>query len=213
MVRDAFDRAETGERSGQPRKQVLGGILRDLCLRLSPSTPHQALQQLQTFEVPEKRWFTDFLSELRIVVLNVKDVALVPPNDSAMQVAVKPSIDDQFATFAVLIFAGRNRSVIPFGIVEELLGSLGDLTMNRTPATAATKLGSRKAGGGATASSACSGSVFPVVGQEEKLRLDNAWHWQHEEKEYEHIITILDRQGGFGQNHSDPAFYVRFPPL
>ena len=26
-------------------------------------------------------------------------------------------------------------------------------------------------------------------------------------------MTILDRQGGFGQTHSDPAFYVRFPTL
>ena len=26
-------------------------------------------------------------------------------------------------------------------------------------------------------------------------------------------MTILDRQGDFGQTHSDPAFYVRFPTL
>ena len=26
-------------------------------------------------------------------------------------------------------------------------------------------------------------------------------------------MTILDRQGGFGQTHSDPAFYIRFPTL
>ena len=49
MVRDAFARAEADERSGQPGRQVLEGILRALCLGLSLSTPHQALQQLQTF--------------------------------------------------------------------------------------------------------------------------------------------------------------------
>ena len=80
MVRDAFARAEPEERNGQPEKQVLEGILRALCLELSPSTPHQALQQLQTFEVPEKTSFADVLSELRNAMLNVKGVALVPPD-------------------------------------------------------------------------------------------------------------------------------------
>ena len=60
--------------------------------------------------------------------MNVKDVALVPPDDSTMQVAVKASIDDQFATLAASTFAGRNQSAILFGSVEELLDSLGDLT-------------------------------------------------------------------------------------
>ena len=138
MVWDAFARAEADERSGQPGRQVLEGVLRAFCLGLSPSTPHQALEQLQTFEVPEKTSFADFLSELRIAVMNVKDVALVPPYDSTMQVAVKASIDDQFATLAASISAGRKRSAVPFGSVEELRGSLGDLVMNRTPATAAT---------------------------------------------------------------------------
>ena len=53
--------------------------------------------------------------------------------------------------------------------------------------------------------------MFLVVGQEKKLRVDDAWHWKHEAKEYEHITTILDRQGAFGQNNSDPVSYVRFP--
>ena len=84
MIRDAYARAEADERSGQPGRQVLKGILRSLSLGLSPSTPHQALQQLQTLEVPEKTSFADFLSELRIAVMNVKDVALDPPDDSTM---------------------------------------------------------------------------------------------------------------------------------
>ena len=45
MVQDAFARAEADERSGQLGSQVLGGILRALCLGLSPSTPYQELQQ------------------------------------------------------------------------------------------------------------------------------------------------------------------------
>ena len=177
MVRDAFARAEVKERSGQPGKQVLEGILRALCLGLSPSTPHQALQHLQTFEVPEKTSFEDFLSELRSTVMNVKDEALGPPDDSTMQVAVKASIDDQFATLAASTFAGRNRSAIPFGSVEELMDSLGDLTMNLAPATAATKFGPSAAEGGTAAGFTLRGSVFTVAGQEDKLEQDDTWHW------------------------------------
>ena len=175
MVRNAFARAEAEERSGQPGERVLEGLLRALSLGLSPST-HQALQQSQIFEVPEKASFAYFLSELRLAVMNVNSVALIPPDDSTMQVAVKAGIDDQFATLAASICAGRNRAAIPFSSVGELLDSLGDLTMNRTPATAATRLGSRKEGGGAAAGSLRRGSVFTVVGQEKKLKLDDAWH-------------------------------------
>ena len=32
-------------------------------------------------------------------------------------------------------------------------------------------------------------------------------------KEYEQIMTILDKQGDFGRNRFDPAFYIRFPTL
>ena len=75
MVGDAFARAEAEERSGPPGRQVLEGFL----------TPHQALQQLQTFEVPEKISFTDFLFKLRIAVMNVTGVALVPPDNCKLR--------------------------------------------------------------------------------------------------------------------------------
>ena len=126
---------------------------------------------------------------------------------------MKASIDDQFATLAASILAGRNRTAVPFGNADELLDSLGDLTMNRTPATAGTRLGPRKAGGGAASGSARSGNVFPAGGKEKKSKLNDAWYWKHDEMEYEHIMAVLDREGGFGQNHSDLAFYVRFPTL
>ena len=35
----------------------------------------------------------DFLSKLRIAVMNVKGIAFVPPDDSTMQVAVKARTD------------------------------------------------------------------------------------------------------------------------
>ena len=90
-----------------------------------------------------------------------------------MQVAVKASIDEQFATLAASIFAGRNRR-------QSLSAVLKNLTMNRAPATAATRLGSRTAGGGAAAGSAHRGGVFTVVGQEKKLNLEDRWHRKYE---------------------------------
>ena len=139
MVRDAFARAEADERSGKPERQILEGILRALCLGLNPFSPNQALQQLQTLEVPEKISFADFLSELHIAVMNIKSLALVPPDDSTVKVVVKASIDDQFATLAASILAGRIRSAIPSSIIEGLLDSLGDLTLTRAPAIVATR--------------------------------------------------------------------------
>ena len=121
MVRDAFARPEAEEKSGQPGKQVLKGILRASCLGLGPSTPHQVLQQLQIFEVPDKTSFADFPCDLRIAVMNIKGLALVPLEDSTMQVAVMASIVDQFATLAASILAGRTRSAIPSGSIEGLL--------------------------------------------------------------------------------------------
>ncbi|CAM9486732.1 unnamed protein product, partial [Ascophyllum nodosum] len=182
IVCDALAKAEPEERRGQAGKQVLEEILRALCLGLSLSTPHQVLQQLQTFEVPDKTSFAGFLSELRIAVINVKDVALVPPDDTTMQVAVKARIDDQFPTLAATTFVGRNLSSIPFSSIEELLGSLKDFTMNRAPTTATTRLGLRTARRGAAAGSARRGIVLSVAGQENKLKLDDAWHWHDEEK-------------------------------
>ena len=138
--------------------------------------------------------------------MNVKDVALVPPDDSTMQAAVKASIDDQFATLAASIFAGRNRSAVPFGSVEELLDSLGGLAINRTPATAATRLSPKKAGGGAASGSARSGNVCPVGGKEEKSKLDDAWYWKHGEMEYKYIMAVLDREGGLAKIIPIPHF-------
>ena len=96
--------------------------------------------------------------------MNVKRVALVPPDDSAMQVAVKASINDQFATLAASIFAGRNRSAIPSGNIQDSLDSLGDLALSRTSAAVTTRFGSSTARGGPATGSTRSGNVSPVVG-------------------------------------------------
>ena len=92
------------------------------------------------------------------------------------------------------------------------IGKIG-VAINRSPATAATRFDPRTAGGGAAEGFTRRGSVFTVVGREDKLELDDAWHWQDEKREYGHIMTVLVEQGGFGQNYSDSAFYVRFLAL
>ena len=53
--------------------------------------------------------------------MNVKGLALVPPDDSTMQVAVKASLDDQFTVLAVSISAGRTRSALTSCRIEDLL--------------------------------------------------------------------------------------------
>ena len=57
-----------------------------------------------------------------------------------MQIAIKTGIDDQFAGLSAQIFAGRNMRALPFDNVDELMGSLEDLAMSQTRATASVRL-------------------------------------------------------------------------
>ena len=72
-------------------------------------------------EGPEKTLFADFLSELRIAVINVKDLALVPPDDGTMQEAAKDRIDGQFAVLTTSTSAGRTRSALLSVWIKDLL--------------------------------------------------------------------------------------------
>ena len=53
--------------------------------------------------------------------MNVKGVAIVPPDDGTMQVAVMASIDDKFTILAASISTGRTRSALPSGRIEDLV--------------------------------------------------------------------------------------------
>ena len=53
--------------------------------------------------------------------MNVKGAALVPPDDGTKQVAVKASVDDKFAILAASISAGRTRSTLSSGRIEDLV--------------------------------------------------------------------------------------------
>ena len=57
-----------------------------------------------------------------------------------MQIAIKTGVDDQFAGLSAQIFAGWNMRALPFDSVDELTGSLEDLSMNQTRVTASVRL-------------------------------------------------------------------------
>ena len=76
-------------------------------------------------------------------------------DDGTMQLAVKASTNDQFATLCAPVYQGRNLQALPFASVVELISALEDLAQNTTKASAATRLAtSARVGGGAAAASA-----------------------------------------------------------
>ena len=80
------------------------------------------------------------MSELRLLVGNGRCIGHVAPEDGTMQIAIKTGVDDQFAGLSAQIFAGGNMRALPFDSVEELMGSLEDLSLNQTKASASVRL-------------------------------------------------------------------------
>ena len=81
-----------------------------------------------------------YLSELRLLVGNVRCIGHVAPEDGTMRIVIKTGVDDQFAGLSAQFFAGRNMRTLPFDSVDELMGSLEDLSLNQTRATASVRL-------------------------------------------------------------------------
>ena len=81
-----------------------------------------------------------YLSELRLLVGNVRCIGHVAPEDGTMQIAIKTGVDDQFAGLSAQIFAGRNMRALPFDSIDELMGSREDLSLNQTRATASVRV-------------------------------------------------------------------------
>ena len=87
---------------------------RSLCRGLSRATPTAVMQALQNLVVPVGIPFSVYLSELRLLVGNVRCIGHVAPEDGTMQIAIKTGIDDQFAGLSAQIFAGREYACIAF---------------------------------------------------------------------------------------------------
>ena len=204
-------------RSGQQGPEVLDHIVRSLCRGLSPANPIAVMQTLQTFVVPAGTSFSAFLSELGMLVANVRSVGPLEPEDGTVQVAIKAALDDQFAGLSAQIFVGRNMKVVPFASVDDLLESLEDLALNQTQATPSRRGGvggghvpvvqsTPYAGGrpyGKAPRNPGYGQVMMVETRDEE--------YEDEECEFVRIYAVMGADGGFGKDKKEPSFYVPFP--
>ena len=102
-----------------------------MCCGLRRATPAAVMQALQNLVVPVGTPSSVYLSELRLLVRNVRCIGHVAPEDETMQIVLITGVNDQFAGLSDQIFAGRNTRALPFDSVDELMGSLEDLVMVR----------------------------------------------------------------------------------
>ena len=140
MIADAFARGSHLQAEGRRGPDVLQHIIRSLCRGLSRAIPAAVMQALQNLVVPVGTPFSVYLSELRLLVGNVRCIGHVAPEDGTMQIAIKTGVDDQFSGLTAQIFAGRNMRALPFDSVDELMESLEDLSLNQTRATESVRL-------------------------------------------------------------------------
>ena len=140
MIADAFAQGSRLQAEGGRGPDVLQHIIRSLCRGLRRATHAAVMQALQNLVVPVGTPCSVYLSELRLLVGNVRCIGHVAPEDGTMQIAIKTGVDDQFAGLSAQIFAGRNMRALPFDNVDELMGSLEDLAMSQTRATASVRL-------------------------------------------------------------------------
>ena len=117
-----------------------------------------------------------------------------------MQIAIKTGVDDQFAGVSAPISAGRNMRALPFDIVDELMGSLEDLAMNQTRATASVRLA-----GGMTTRSKVYQQAFRSK-QFGGIMAVTADPFDDEAEEFSRGCAILKEKGGIGRNNKDPLF-------
>ena len=131
MIADAFAQGSRLYAEGRRGPDVLHHIFRSLCCGLRRATPAAVMQALQNLVVPVGTPSSVYLSELRLLVRNVRCIGHVAPEDETMQIVLITGGNDQFAGLSDQIFAGRNTRALPFDSVDELMGSLEDLVMVR----------------------------------------------------------------------------------
>ena len=99
---------------------------------------------------------------------------------------------DQFAGLSEQIFAGRNMRALPFDSVDELMGSLEDLALNQTRATASVRLA-----GGMTTRSKVYQQAFRSK-QFGGIMTVTADPFEDEAEEFRRVCAIFKEMGGFG---------------
>ena len=88
MIADAFAQGSRLQDEGRRGPDVLQHIIRSLCRGLSRATPAAVMQALQNLVVPVGTPFSVYLSELRLLVGNVRCIGHVAPEDGTMQIAI-----------------------------------------------------------------------------------------------------------------------------
>lgn len=163
------------------------------------------MQSLQNLVVPVGTPFSGYLSELRMMVANVRCVGHVSPDDGTMQSAIKTGVEDQFASLSALIFAGRNMRNLPFENVDKLMGALEDLALNQTGATASNRLT-----GGMMTRSKTYNQAFRSQQYGGVMSVAEVDPLEDEAEEFGRVYEVMREQGGFGRNKMDPPFYVSY---
>ena len=103
MIADSFAQGRRLQDEGRRGPDVLQHIIRYLCRGLSRATPAAVMQALQNLVVPVGTPFSVYLSELRLLVGNVRCIGHVAPEDGTMQIAIKTGVD-QFAGLSCLLY-------------------------------------------------------------------------------------------------------------
>ena len=98
---------------------------------------------------------------------------------------------------------------LPFNSVDELTGSLGDLALNQTRATASVRL----SGGVATHNNGINSRVYHHASRGRQyggIMSVEEDYFEDKRKEFGRVHAIIRERGGFGRNNKDPPFYVLF---
>ena len=118
MIADAFAQGSRLYAEGRRGPDVLHHIFRSLCCGLRRATPAAVMQALQNLVVPVGTPSSVYLSELRLLVRNVRCIGRVAPEDGTMQIVIITGVNDQFAGLSDQIFDGRNTRALPFDRVD-----------------------------------------------------------------------------------------------
>ena len=125
----------------------------------------------------------------------------VAPEDGTLQIAIKTGVDDQCAGLGAQIFAGRNLRTLPFNSIDELMGSLEDLALNQTRATASVRLSEGVATHNNSSRAYNRASRGTHYGGIMSVEADC---FEEERKEFGRVHSIKKERGGFGRNNKNP---------
>ena len=87
-------------------------IIRSSCRGLSKATPAAVMQALRNLVMPVGTPFSVYVTELRLLLANVRSVGHVAPEDGTLQIAIKTGVDDQFAGLSSIFCRSKHACVV-----------------------------------------------------------------------------------------------------